>query len=336
MTVITTKKHGRIWVDIVAILNYYSQKNKLHGIKDSGGRDVQARCPNKAHDDNNPSWGINRSTGQHHCYGCDFRGDIFTLIRELESCSFDRSVELSMRISSSDISSGTVDSTPVIVQQKAIEDARSFKYYPDTILDSMDEFWDYFLSRGISMETCRQWELRYSQDRYIIPVRDIKNRIVGFIGAADDEQRAKGKKKYLNSPKLWISRILLGIHRYSICSGDRAILVEGPIDTLRVASFAQRDIAVLGILHSSLSPGQWDLIKQAGFKKLFLMADNDPGPWYDDEKDPEHKTLINGGEKLRRSVKSRVEGSGIGLEIVEYLAEDPGEASDDELRSFIS
>lgn len=44
------------------------------------GDEYEARCP--AHDDSKPSWSINRTSGQHHCFACGFGGGPASLVIE--------------------------------------------------------------------------------------------------------------------------------------------------------------------------------------------------------------------------------------------------------------
>ncbi len=71
-----------IYVDIPAVVEFY--KNCLDHVT-VGHRDMNARCPNREHDDHDPSWGINMANGRFNCYGCGWSGDIFEFIKEMEA-----------------------------------------------------------------------------------------------------------------------------------------------------------------------------------------------------------------------------------------------------------
>ena len=47
------------------------------------GNSYVALCPNPTHDDNNPSWHMDKNTSQHYCFSCGFKGNIYTLVYDL-------------------------------------------------------------------------------------------------------------------------------------------------------------------------------------------------------------------------------------------------------------
>lgn len=62
------------------------------------GQELLAKCPNKNHEDNNPSWSIHNelgdnSNGLFYCYSCKWSGDVFKLIMEVLGCSFSESLK---------------------------------------------------------------------------------------------------------------------------------------------------------------------------------------------------------------------------------------------------
>ncbi len=338
MTIIKTHKHGDVYLDTAAIVKYYEKLELILDIDWSSSGNIQARCPLRSHDDHDPSWGINARTSAFNCYGCGWSGNLVNLLIELEGqrldkkIKYDNAIEAGLRISSD---SNITSEIPAIVRQRAIHDNREFRYYPDSILDALEDKRDYYLERGISPQVCHHWQLKYSPDdkRYTIPVRDIKNHIIGFIGLADSEQRSKGYKKSLYSPGLLIRKTLLGINRYDICDNkDRVILTEGSVDCLKVASIAEQQIAVMAVLHSSLTHDQYLLLRDIGYKYVHVMSDQ----WQNagDELGP-RRILDVAGLKLFRSVVNRFDGNKVKVSRVEYEGSDPGDTSYDEIGRVI-
>ncbi len=322
MAFIKNRKHGRIFVDIPAILKHYERIKLVNQLHFAGSGNAQASCPSAEHDDSDPSWGINIQTGAHHCFGCGWSGETISLIRELESIrqsktiSYDRAIEKALAISSSEQVGDTI---PAVVRQRAVE-SKQFKYYPDSILNSLVDRYDYLVQRGVHPSTCISWEVRYSDkdERYVLPVRNIKNSIVGFIGIADDHQREAGLDKVLYSPGLLISKLLYGINRYEICPKKWLILVEGAIDCLRVASVAGREIAVMAVLHSTLTHDQAQLIKEIGYDRIIVLSDNDKG-----------------GDRLWQGISDRLEEF-VKLYRPKYDALDPGAMSDSQIDEVLT
>lgn len=55
------------------------------------GRGFKALCP--FHSEKTPSFKVNPDTGTYHCFGCQERGDVFSLIQKLESLNFMEALE---------------------------------------------------------------------------------------------------------------------------------------------------------------------------------------------------------------------------------------------------
>ncbi len=69
MAIITTKRHGSVYVNVPAIITAYTKQELIYGIGSTGGN-FTAQCPSSNHDDHHPSWGIKVRTGIHNCFGC--------------------------------------------------------------------------------------------------------------------------------------------------------------------------------------------------------------------------------------------------------------------------
>jgi DNA primase catalytic core len=110
--------------------------------------------------------------------------------------------------------------------------------------------------------------------RIVIPIRDRHGRICGFVG-----RRMKGKlRKYINSTDSSIfkkSEILMNLDMawYDIRSTETAILVEGPLDLVRLVQLGINN--VVSTMGTSLSDEQIDLLASCGAKKAILFGDGD-------------------------------------------------------------
>ncbi len=329
MAFVKIKRHGRVLIDVPAVLKYYERIELIDQLYFSGTGNAQARCPAAKHDDSDPSWGISIRTGVHNCFGCGWCGGVISFIMELESIrtektiTYDRAVEKGLQISSSEQVDDYVNK--VVKSQRALNE-REFKYYPESILTSLAEKFDYLSQRGINSSTCIDWDIRYSEqdERYVLPVRNFKKSIAGFIGIADSTKREQGWDKVLYSPGLLISRLLYGVHRYDICPKDTVILVEGAIDCLKVASVVENKVAVMAILHSSLTNHQAQILKDIGYKKVIALMDND------DPDDPKYKGHGAPSDHLWESIEERL-GDSMKLYRPIYEASDPGEMSNSQI-----
>ncbi len=341
MALISTKDNSKIYVDVPSIVSHYQVSGFIDRVNWSGQRDIQARCPSRDHDDNSPSWGINGRTGRHQCFGCGWKGDVLLLIRELESLKegkdigFSRTIEIALRISSegsSDIQSGQPHA---IRRYRAMDDRRELRYYPDSILNDMEDKYDYFLERGINHMTCKNWQLKYnlSDDRYIVPVRDMRNSLVGFIGIADNQRRDREKdnsnfKKVKYSPGLLISKILLGAHRYELFDNDKVILVEGAVDCLKVASALGSIYPVMAILHSQLSSSQVKILKEIGYRSVLVMPDQ----W---KYKNGQRVVDDPDEKFWNSAQHYFKNELVEVVKIEYDGDDPGDTSLENIRESV-
>ncbi len=57
------------------------------------GRYFRARCPFPDHEDRCPSFVVNPETGYFCCFGCNRRGDVISLLRELRGLSFSEAIK---------------------------------------------------------------------------------------------------------------------------------------------------------------------------------------------------------------------------------------------------
>lgn len=76
-------------IDIVEILE---DEYDLY-FQESSGDWFNTNCPLPGHEDSSPSFGVNRSTGAYHCFGCGESGDLLAFIRKMEGLSFKQGLD---------------------------------------------------------------------------------------------------------------------------------------------------------------------------------------------------------------------------------------------------
>jgi DNA primase len=76
-------------IDIVEILE---DEYDLY-FQESSGDWFNTNCPLPGHEDSSPSFGVNRSTGAFHCFGCGESGDLLAFIRKMEGLSFKQGLD---------------------------------------------------------------------------------------------------------------------------------------------------------------------------------------------------------------------------------------------------
>jgi len=110
-------------------------------------------------------------------------------------------------------------------------------------------------------------------NRLLFPIHDLRGRVVGFGGRVLGD----GEPKYLNSPESQIfhkGRLLYNLHdaKHAIRKAERAVVVEGYFDVLRLADVGIEE--VIAPLGTSLTTEQATLLKRYT-KNVVLLYDSD-------------------------------------------------------------
>jgi DNA primase len=112
--------------------------------------------------------------------------------------------------------------------------------------------------------------------RLLFPIHDLRSRVVGFGGRILDQ----GEPKYLNSPETPIfhkGQLLYHLHvaKHAMRKAERAILVEGYFDVLRLAHAGIEE--VVAPLGTGLTADQAQLIKRHTAQVILLYDSDAPG-----------------------------------------------------------
>src|SRR5207247_2475667 len=112
--------------------------------------------------------------------------------------------------------------------------------------------------------------------RLLFPIHDLRARVVGFGGRILGE----GEPKYLNSPDTAIfhkGKLLYNLHvaKHAIRKAERAILVEGYFDVLRLSLAGIEE--VVAPLGTGLTPEQAQLVKRHASHVILLYDSDEPG-----------------------------------------------------------
>lgn len=123
---------------------------------------------------------------------------------------------------------------PIVRKELVLRDERELEPFKGKVPK-------YALNRGLSLETCKEWELGYdeSDKRLIFPVRNLQKNLVGVVGRVIDAREDMVYKNYINFAK---SNYLYGEHMFDpqlpnwvtdhLPGGDGLLLVEGMFDVL--------------------------------------------------------------------------------------------------------
>lgn len=243
---------------------------------------VSAPCP--IHGGGNPNgWSFHLQMGVYQCYtrGChETHGKfLLDLIKAVKSFSFLEAVEYARNFCNlttediKDISERRKNSQFVTELKK---NHRKKTIYPDDCLENLT-YHDYLETRGFTRNLIERYEIgvgrpgRKMQGRIIFPIRNIDGDIVGFTGR---DIVGRGSK-WLHSFDFDKANNLFNIGRARsyINETSEAIIVEGPIDVLRLEqSGIHNGVAIFG---RSLSNGQISILMKAGANKLIIALDGD-------------------------------------------------------------
>jgi DNA primase len=172
------------------------------------GRDYLIKCLNPEHEDNNPSFRIDRVSGAAHCFSCGFKTNIFKYFGVFTN-------PVPLRIAN---------------LKKKLQEL-STKREVDIPLGHTPWTKPF---RGISTQTLKHFDAFYTnqveklQDRIVFPIRDVTNEIKVFVGR---HTLSNVNPRYINYP----SGVQLPLFPSYLEQPNRSIvLVEGVFDMLNL------------------------------------------------------------------------------------------------------
>lgn len=131
--------------------------------------------------------------------------------------------------------------------------------------------------RGLPVAFMRQygaeslWDSKDEDYRIYLPVHDINQKLIGHVGARPENSTIPDKRKYINSylfPKESNWYLL-----NTIVPTDRAVIVEGPFDTLRFRHQGIPAIGAYGV--SDCYPEKVMQLLASGINRVVLCLDGD-------------------------------------------------------------
>ena len=135
---------------------------------------------------------------------------------------------------------------------------------PENIIVGRYPSWIY--RRGFTTEVLDEWECgTNSYDDLIIPIRDEKNRLVGWV-----TRRRAATPKYMYSKGLKKSKVLFGAHK--ITPTPFVCITEGTLDAMWLTQHGYPSVALLGM---SMSKRQQELLSTLRTEEVVLCLDND-------------------------------------------------------------
>jgi len=225
------------------------------------GEEVQARCPRHeertGQRENRPDhWSVNRVSGAHHCFSCEYSGSLVRLVMDLTGMGL---WDAHQALRKYDVELGEIEEAPweppvTALLERTLED---FSPPPARAL----------MRRHLSLESATRYRLRWDpdDDAWVIPIFSPTGENWGW--------QTKSHDRVLNYPPgIKRGRTLFGIT--VLRSTSWAVLVESPLDAVYLDSL---DIPALAAFGCNVTDHQMRLILER-IDNLILALDNDrPG-----------------------------------------------------------
>ncbi len=147
-------------IDIVNFLSEYVD------LKPSG-KNHKGLCP--LHNENTPSFMVNRERQMWHCFGCGRGGDIFTFVQEMEDMDFVEALQFLAERAGVELSNDFQTKTQQNLKNRIRtinEEAADFFHNFLKQMDSAEPARKYLKDRNLKEETIDFWQLGYVPDQW--------------------------------------------------------------------------------------------------------------------------------------------------------------------------
>ncbi len=236
------------------------------------GKNLIGLCP--FHGEKTPSFTIYPESSSFYCFGCKAGGDVFTFIKLIENIDYIDAIKLlAERAGITITENGDADALHKLKQTIYEINREAAKFYHSYLMSSQGkECLNYYISRGLSIQTIKKFGLGAAPDRWdslirhlnslgyssedivlanlasksskgtyfdrfrnraMFPIINVRGNVVGFSGRRLSEN--KNEAKYVNTSDTQVykkSQNLFGLNLAKAHSNDSMILVEGNLDVI--------------------------------------------------------------------------------------------------------
>ena len=265
--------------DTQDILIELRKQLEMNGVKRfakfiDSGKNIQTNCPfHKEGQERKPSFGINKNTGECHCFGCGWSG---TLSEMISNCfGKDDFGAYGNKWLIRNFLSVAVESRPDIdvdfVRRKKIT-SEAKKYISEQELDSYRYTHPYMYKRKLTDEIIDLFDIGYDKSTECItfPNRDINGNCL-FIA------RRSVKTKFFNYPQD-VEKPVYGLYECNICAKtiknwfpNEIIICESMIDALTCWVYGKYAVA----LNGTGNENQFKTLRNMPNRKFILATDMD-------------------------------------------------------------
>lgn len=275
------------------------------------GDEFVGHCPmheqRTGRQDAHPSWSINVETGLFLCFSCGYRGSIITLIADLKGVGLEEARTLTVRPDLGTALSRIPGAYRPASRPEPMSEARLSRF-------SEPPRWAR-IKRNLTTPSVQFYGVKwnYLTDSWIIPIRDcVDASLMGW------QEKSETQRIFRNFPTgIKKSRTLFG---YDVFPGGRMIVVESPLDAVRLHS--QGLAGAVATFGAVVSRAQVMLMSAAD--EVVFALDN---PFTDDAGRKSSIQLLTETKGVLKSVRF-FDYSGI-------EAKDPGDMTPDEIEQGI-
>src|SRR6184192_2028647 len=312
--------------DIVGIIGEHVELKRT-------GSDFRAPCP--FHGGTHRNFAVIPRKGMFYCFVCHAGGDVFTFFMKKLGMDYPTAVrEVARRVGITIPERGPTGPDPREPLYSAVAAAADWFARQLLESPEAQVARDYLTTRHLDLETVQPLGLGYAprgkafldamkglgvrdevlleagllakredgtlaprfRGRLLFPIHDLRGRVVAFGGRILGE----GEPKYLNSPDTPIfhkGKLLYNLHvaKHAMRKAERAILVEGYFDVLRLSLAGIEE--VVAPLGTGLTPEQAQLVKRHAPHVILL---------YDSDESGLRATFRAGDELLREGLRVSV------------------------------
>lgn len=302
-------------------------------ITDDYTDELWALCPqHKARtgkDDHNPSWSINRETGQHMCFSCGYKGGLLLLVADVKGF---RKVWGASDIPDFEEAKRwlltAAAMTPEDMAAAVVKASERATYDPPVPMSEarlavfVEPTEDALQRRRLTAEACSQYEVLWDAKKqwWITPLRSADDwKLIGWQEKGEYDRYFKNRP-----PTMKKSKTLFGLHMPDVVdeSGESPIIVvESPLDAVRV--YAATGEAAVATCGAYVSEEQVGLLRSA--RPIIWAMDN---PMVDPAGRKASAALLDLGRRLGVTTAKFFNYEGL-------TCKDPGEMSDAEIKDSI-
>ena len=241
------------------------------------GREFVTQCP--WHDDKKPSLSISPQKNFAYCHVCQHGVDALGWLQD-RGLTFQEAIERIAAKHNIQIEHENDENSEKFKEEQKqrhllyVKREQQEKLFADQLFANRDAC-IYLKLRGISKATAQSWGLGFTDDRLMVPLRDVQGRTVAFTGRALTGQMPK----YKNSPSDLLydkSRLIFGLDHAaeSIRKSREVVITEGQFDVIKCHQEGLTNVVACS--GTALSHDQINsLVRRCGAKVVTLCFDGD-------------------------------------------------------------